>query len=55
MAVNVLSSVGQIGQPWRTSLLISAGFNSLDLNFINILFVFELNNVSGIFIHFPDF
>jgi hypothetical protein len=51
----LLKSVGQNGQPWPTSLLISASFNSLDLNFINILFVFPLNNISGIFIHFPDF
>jgi hypothetical protein len=51
----VLNSVGQSGQPWPTSVLNSASFNSLDLNFINILFVFDLNNISGIFIHFPDF
>jgi len=47
--------VGEIGQSWPTSLSISASFNSLDLNCITILFVFALNNVSGIFLDFPDF
>jgi hypothetical protein len=51
----VLNSVGENGQPWPTSLLISASFNSFDLNFIGILFVFAVNNVSGIFLGFSRF
>ena len=35
---SVLNSVGEKGQPWRTPLFISTGFDSLLLNFINILF-----------------
>jgi len=34
----ILNSVGESGQPWRTPLLISTGFDSLLLNFINIMF-----------------
>jgi len=34
----ILNSVGERGQPWYTALLISTGFDSLLLNFINILF-----------------
>jgi len=34
----ILNSVGERGQPWRTPLLISASFDSMGLNFINILF-----------------
>ena len=34
----ILNSVGESGQPWRTPLLIYTGFDSLLLNFINILF-----------------
>jgi len=34
----ILKSVGEKGQPWRTPLFISTGFDSLLLNFINILF-----------------
>jgi len=35
-----LNSVGESGQPWRTPLLISTGFDSLLLNFINTFFTF---------------
>jgi hypothetical protein len=34
----ILNSAGERRQPWRTPLLISTGFDSLLLNFINILF-----------------
>jgi len=34
----ILKSVGERGQPWRTPLLISAGFDNLLLNFISIFF-----------------
>jgi hypothetical protein len=34
----ILNSVGERGKPWRTPLLISARFDSVELNFIDILF-----------------
>jgi len=34
----ILNSEGERGQPWHTPLLISASFDSSELNFINILF-----------------
>jgi hypothetical protein len=34
----MLNSVGERGQPWHTPLLISATFDDLELNFIDILF-----------------
>jgi len=51
----ILNSVGKRGQPWHTRLLILSSFDSLELNFINILFCVYVstvvfNNVSGIFI-----
>ena len=53
----VLNSVGERGQPWRTPLFISTGFDSLLLNFINILFCVPLSttafsSVSGICLDF---
>jgi hypothetical protein len=53
----MLKSVGEKGQPWCTRLLILVSFDSLELNFINILFyvyvsTVAFNNVSGIFIDF---
>jgi len=57
----ILNGVGEQGQLWHTALLISASFESLVLNFINVLFcvfmsTIAFNNVSGIFIDFkiPD-
>jgi len=52
-----LNSVGKGGQPWHTTLLISANFDSLELNFINTLFcvytsTIAFNIVSGIFLGF---
>ena len=35
-SVYVLKSVGKRGQPWCSHLLISASFDSLELNFINL-------------------
>ena len=35
----ILNSVGERVQPWHTPLLISTGFGSLLLDFINIFFV----------------
>jgi hypothetical protein len=45
------------GTPWRTPVLISASFDDLELNFIDILFSVcmsstAFNNVSGIFLDF---
>jgi len=34
----MLNNLGEEGQLWRTPLLISASFDSLELNYINILF-----------------
>jgi hypothetical protein len=53
----ILNSVDERGQPWRTLLFISATFEDLELNFIDILFcvymsTIALNNVSGIFLDF---
>jgi hypothetical protein len=53
----ILNSVDERGQPWHTPLLISASFEDLELNFIDILFcvcmsTIALNNVSGIFLDF---
>ena len=53
----ILNSLGERGQPWHTPLLISASFNSLGLNFINILLCLckstvAFVNVSGIFLYF---
>ena len=53
----ILNSVGERGQPWHTSLLVSANFDSSDLHFINIFFcvfmsTIALNNVSGMFLDF---
>jgi len=49
----MLNNVDESGQPWRTPLLISTDFESLLLNFINILFLvlistIPFNNVSAI-------
>ena len=34
----ILNSEGERGQPWHAPLLISASFDSFELNFMNILF-----------------
>jgi hypothetical protein len=36
----ILNRVGERRQPWRTPLLISAGFDDMELNFIDIHFSF---------------
>jgi hypothetical protein len=53
----ILKSVDERGQPWHTPLLISASFDSMELNFINILFYVFISsiafiNVSRIFLDF---
>jgi hypothetical protein len=53
----VLNSVSKRGQPWYAPLLISTSFDSLELNFINILFfvyksAIAVTNVSAIFLDF---
>jgi len=53
----ILNSAGEKGQPWRTSLLISASFYSLVLNFISVLFcvfmsTIACHKVSGMFLDF---
>jgi len=42
----ILNSVGERGQPWHTRLLILANFDSLELNFINILFCVYVSTVA---------
>jgi hypothetical protein len=49
---HILNGVGERGKPWRTSQLISARFDDLELSFIDILFclcmsTITFNNVSG--------
>jgi len=53
----LLNSTGERGQPGLTHLVISASLDSLELNFINILFCvyvpsIAFNDTSGIFIDF---
>jgi hypothetical protein len=36
----ILNSIGERGQPWHTLVLISASFEDLELNFVDIYFVF---------------
>jgi hypothetical protein len=52
-----MNGVDERGQPWLTTLLISASFDGLELHFINILFRVNVsnmtfNNASGIFLDF---
>jgi hypothetical protein len=35
----ILNSAGERGQPWHSPLVISASFDDLEFNFIDILFV----------------
>jgi len=56
----ILNSVGEREKSWRTTLLIPASFDSLESDFINILFcvytpTIAYNNVSGIIIDTLDF
>jgi hypothetical protein len=42
----MFNSVGEGGQPWRKTLLISTSFDILELNCINILFCVYLSTVA---------
>ena len=44
--VYVLKSVGKRGQPWCSHLLISASFDSLELNFINVLLCVYMSTIA---------
>jgi hypothetical protein len=43
----MLNSVGEGGQLWRTPLLISASFDILELNYINILFCVYMSTITS--------